>query len=150
MTAHAFFDLVPAVLHWIAILSVLTVSVMNVIVSRSRIGVAVGLCWVILGFVFIVLLAPRWNEGVQVFEYLLLTYFALQNVRQLMGWGTQQDPYESNRRLARAAFGPALAERLFAPVDRTRARQRKAKERGMTLVQLMREEQTERHRRTRR
>lgn len=146
MTAHTFFEVVVIALRCIAAASVFAVSAMNIMVSRTRMGSCVALYWVLLGVVFVVLLPMRWNDEVQVFGYLFMTFVAAQSIRRLLGYTDSTQAYASNRKLMNRFLGARLTDRVFARVDRTLARERQARHRGITVVQVMQEEHARRRR----
>jgi hypothetical protein len=136
----AVFALVPDILQWIAVLSVIAVIAVNLYVSRSRASIVICTGWLVIGLVFIWLLPSQQSEGARIACYLFDAFIALMSIRMVLVPRSKEHAFDANRKLINALFGERAARGFTSSIERMRKREREAKERGVTVVDILKEE----------
>jgi hypothetical protein len=118
---------------------VLLVAVATVVKARPRweaIGVALWALFVCRWF----FLASTTKPSLAGAEYTAYICFAVLIIRRQFGIANNERADEQNRKLIGTLFGHGAARRYSASIDRMRERSKKAKERGVSVVDILKEE----------
>jgi hypothetical protein len=75
-------------------------------------------------------------------ENAVYIYFSILFIRRLFNITDNEHAYEQNRKLIGTIFGRGAAQRYSASIDRMRDRAKKAKEKGVGVLEIMKEEHT--------
>ncbi len=97
-----------------------------------------------MGLIFIRLLPSRQSEGARIACYLFDAFIALTSIRMVLVPRSKERAFDANRKLISTLLGERAARGFTSSIERMRKREQAAKERGLTVVDILKEEHAKR------
>jgi hypothetical protein len=134
-----FFNAFPTILQWSSVLAILMLVGLLAFRSRLRNTTAI-LGWVAIGIAGDWLIPEGRQEGVRITCYAFNLFVALISIRSTLMPMSREHAYQANRRFINAIFGARAASMFSGSIERMRQREIKAAQRGITVLDVMKEE----------